>query len=302
MKKWKIALAIVGPSLLVWLLFGMYIAENKVKEHRESKERDARLAVLSERGEAFLEERYGEDFVCYSASVYAPARDESIKFEVEWKTDKLTEPSYVAAEHYAAQIANVELAREMSAELADVWGNFRAECEITENNWLDKKFNGNDETIIQMVKDGKLNWQSYMEHCGILYNNNSTMPDGYYKIELYVLVDESSVKCSPSEEYDAILKAVEKIREKAPGNVKFSFDLSGAPAEIYGECNDILDLHKDSDLSIRVMEPNRIIRADGGGHRVWMNELYAPDGKAWTLDKQEYIEERTAEFVETESK
>lgn len=294
MKKWKIALAIVGPSLLAWLFFGMYIAENKIEEHREAKETESRLAVLSERGEAFLEERYGEDFVCYSAGTYAPARDESIKFEVEWGTNKL-----VSAEHYAAQIANVELAREMSAELADVWGNFRAECEITEHSWLDKKFNGNDETIIQMVKDGKLNWQSYMEHCGILCHD---APGGYYQIYLYILVDESSVKCTPAEEYDAILKAVEKTRGKAPGNVKFSFELYGAPAEIYGECNDILDLHKDSSLMIRFMTPYKTIKANGGGHFVQMDDEHERDGKVWTLDRQEYIEERTAEFVEAESK
>lgn len=298
MKKWQIVAVIVGPSLLAWLFFGMYIAENKIEEHRESKETEARLAAMSERGEAFLEERYEEDFVCYSYNVYAPARDESIKFAVEWKMGEDRE-RYVSAEYYAAQIANGELSREISEELADLWGNFRAECDIAEYTYTSKKFNSNDETTIELVKNGELDWQTYMEHCGAILHNDA--PGGYYQIELYILVDESSVKCTPGEEYDAILKAVEKIRGKAPGNVEFLVRVYGAPAELYGECDDYLDRHSSPYLWARFMErPARIIKADGGGHFVWMNETYASDDKAWTLDRQEYIEKRTAEFVETE--
>lgn len=297
MKKWQIVAVIVGPSLLAWLFFGMYIAENKIEEHRESKETEARLAAMSERGEAFLEERYEEDFVCYSYNVYAPARDESIKFAVEWKMGEDRE-RYVSAEYYAAQIANGELSREISEELADLWGNFRAECDIAEYTYTSKKFNSNNETTIELVKNGELDWQIYMEHCGAILHNDA--PGGYYQIELYILVDESSVKCTPGEEYDAILKAVEKIRGKAPGNVEFLVRVYGAPAELYGKCCDILDRHVSSSISVRTIEPYNIIKADGGGHHVWMNETYTSDGKAWTLDKQEYIEKRTAEFVETE--
>lgn len=297
MKKWQIVAVIVGPSLLVWLLFAAVVASKKGIEYRESKEREAHLAAMSEQAAAFLEERYGEDFVCYSYDVYSPARDESIKFAVEWKMGE-DRNYYVSAEYYAAQIANGELAREISEELADLWGDFRVDCEITENStYGGKKLNSNDETTIQMVRNNELDWQSYMEHCAVLYHD---APGGYYQIYLYILVDESSVKRTPGEEYDAILKAVEKIRGKAPGNVKFLVRVYGAPAELYGKCCDILDRHASSSLSVRTIEPYNIIKADGGGHCVWMNELYAPDGKAWTLDRQEYIENRTAEFVETE--
>ncbi len=300
MKKWQIVAVIVGPSLLVWLLFGATIAAKKGVEYRKSKETEARLAVMSERGEAFLEERYGEDFVCYSYDVYAPARDESLKFAVDWKMGDDRE-QYVYTEYYAEQIANVELAREMSAELADVWGNFRAECDIATSTTYGKaKNNINSESTIQMVKDGKLNWQAYLEHCASLYHDK---PEDYYQVELYILVDESSVKCSPGEEYDAILSAVETIQEKAPGNVRFLVRLYAAPGEIYGECNELLDRHSSPYLWARYFEgPSDIIKADGGGHCVWMNEQYASDGKPWSLDKQEYIEERTAEYVEAESK
>lgn len=298
MKKWQIVAVIVGPSLLVWLIFGLIIALKMGIEYRDSKEREARLAAMSEQAAAFLEERYGEDFVCYSYNVYAPARDESIKFAVKWEMDE-DRNYYVSAEYYAAQIANGELSREISEELADLWGNFRADCRIVENSsYGGKRLKSNDETTIELVKNGELDWQSYMEHCAILYND---APGGYYRIELHILVDESSVKCSAGEEYDAILKVVEKTRGIAsPNNVKFLVYVYGAPAELYGKCDDIIESHSDAFPDLRYLEPYGIIKADGGGHFVQMDELHERDGKAWTLDRQEYIEKRTAEFVETE--
>ncbi|MDE6731903.1 MAG: hypothetical protein K2J77_03415 [Oscillospiraceae bacterium] len=306
-KKLQLIVIIAAPFLGAALLF----EAKKGLELLKSKKREAFLNTMGELAVTLLEERYGEDFVyadfhevigMYGATLYysgtcAPARDESLKFKVDLSMGE-DRNYYIAAEHYAAQTANRGLAREISKEFTDLWGNFRAECEILENSNYPNAPDSNDETTIQMVRNGELDWQSYMRHCGILYNDAS---GGHYEVELYILVDESSVKCSPGEEYDAILKAIEKYREiVSPNNVRFLVYVHAAQRELYGKCDDILESHRYAGAMSRYIDPYRIIKNNGRGHFIQMNEIYVSDGKAWTLDKQEYIKKRTAEFVETD--
>lgn len=310
-KRLQFILIIASPFLVGGLLFGAVKGLGLHYAKERAKEREAFFDTMSERAETILEERYGEPFVStdfhnvvgpmYGKTVYysgtcAPARDESLKFKVDMEKGE-DGKYYITAEHYAAQTANCELSREISEEFTDLWGNFHTECEIICP--VDAK-DINDETTIQAIKDGKLDWQSYMRNFGTIYNDAL---GGNYHIDMYILVDDSSVECSPGEEYDAIVKAVEKYREiVSPDNVRFSVSVYTAPREAYNQCVDILNSHRYAYVSARyILDIYDVVKDDGRGHFVWMNEIYVSDGEPWTLDRQGYIEKRTAVFAESDS-
>lgn len=269
----------------------------------ESEVTEEYLNAMSERATSLLEERYGEKFVCvdigavtgmYGGILYynatcAPARDESLRFSVDLNMGE-DKNYYITAEYYAAQIANRELSREISQEFVGLWGNYRAECEINERGiWPRGTPDSNDETTIQAVRDGTLDWQSFLRHCG--YMNEK--PGECCVIEMYILVDESSAECSLGEEYDAIVKAVEKYREiVSPLDVRFEVNVYTTPGELYGKCVDILNSHRYAYIQPRHIDVYRILKNDGRGHIAEMDDI--SDGVAWTLDKQGYIEERKA--------
>lgn len=259
-------------------------------------------APLRARFEKLLEEKYGEEFVCFDAretgayafnpptgctGFCAPKKDTDLVFEARTTVGKDSKLTY---DRYPAAVTGCQLAEEFSKELDGVFGQRAVTCKIG-------TYKDNDE-VIRRIKDGTLDWEFYYTEFPNV--NGSTHRS---TTSFRILIDSSELKGSYEDEWDALKKAEEKFGKIMRENgieVEFVLYLYFAPHDMYDKC---LELLTPRDVPSAEAVPSRLElyvndygenEFSGKYHRVIkINERMDESGTYyWTINKDTYIEAR----------
>lgn len=203
------------------------------------------------RFERLLEERYGEEFVCFEArnqhtagferathyeGSCAPKKDTSLVFEagISIKNKNLIYDEYPAA------IAGRQLSELLLNDLDGVFGRRDIICKMGSSE-------DNDE-VIKRVRDGTLDWEFFYAKTPYLYGD----VDHSNYAAFYVLVDSSELYGSYEEEWDAFEAAkkeiVDTMSEKGI-ELTVQIHLYFSPPDMYDKCLELLSSYEKGALS-----------------------------------------------------
>lgn len=243
---------------------------------------------IKARFEELLEERYGEEFVCFEAcyentigfdsptfheGVCAPKRDMNLVFEARSsiKDKKLIRDEYPAA------IVGRQLSEEFSNNLDGVFGRCDVTCKMS-------SCKDNDE-VIERVKDGTLDWEFF--HTKIQPPN-----EGLHNYALFnVLVDSSELCGSYEEEWDAFETEKKKIVDAMRENgIEYTVDINlyFSPPDMYEKCLELL-LSYENTTSTQLLDYINECEHEVGQHTKKYNRTMRVNDE-YSRDK--YIERR----------
>lgn len=198
--------------------------------------------------ERLLEDRYGEEFVCfetqdehtiafnrptYYKGFCAPKNDTSLVFEagISIKNKNLIYDEYPAA------IVGRQLSEQLSNDLDGVFGRRDIICKMGSS--------GDNDEVIKQAKDGTLDWEFYYAKNPYLYGD----VDHSNYASFYVLVDSSELHGSYEEEWDAFEAAKKKIVDTIAKNgieLSIQIHLYFSPPDMYDKCLELLSSYEDN--------------------------------------------------------
>lgn len=206
------------------------------------------------RFEELLEEKYGEEFVCFDISSSgggssfmpvihhakcAPTRDKTLVFEAE----KYRDDDSLLRDNYAKNIAEQQINEMMLPEISGMWENFALDCDLY-NAW------GlyDNEDIINKIREGELDLRFLFDE--IIKYNMSQNYDDIILFTFTVCADDSTRNLSYEEEWEGFHKAAENLcASLSDYNVKIDYALFFSPGDRYNKCAKIVENHRYSGAS-----------------------------------------------------
>lgn len=200
--------------------------------------------------ERLLEDRYGEEFVCfetqnqqtiafnrptYYKGLCAPKNDTSLVFEA----DISIKNKNLISDEYPAAIVGRQLSEEFSNDLDGVFGRRDIICKMGSS--------GDNDEVIKRAKDGTLDWEFFYAKNPYLYGDVNF---GNYA-SFYVLVDSSELHGSYEEEWDAFEAAKKKIVDTIAKNgieLTVQIKLYFSPPDMYDKCLELLSSYEKDAL------------------------------------------------------
>lgn len=253
-KKFKIVIIVLFLANVVpGIALGVFLASDTAKSMFDNILESIsyrKSAPRRERFERLLEERYGEEFVCfetqnqhtiafnrptYYEGLCAPKNDMSLVFEagISIKNENLIYDRYPAA------IVGRQLSEELSNDLDGVFGRRDIICKMGSS--------GDNDEVIQRAKDGTLDWEFYYVKNPYLYGDVNYSNYAAF----YVLVDSSELRGSYEEEWDAFEAAKKKIVDTIAKNgieLSVQIRLFFSPPDMYDKCLELLSSYEEDAL------------------------------------------------------
>ncbi|MBD5112647.1 MAG: hypothetical protein HDT42_09000 [Ruminococcaceae bacterium] len=220
--------------------------------------------------EKALEEKYKEEFVCtriipgrnpggsYTTECY-PVKNSDLLFDAQFHPDNMK----MGVDYYPNAIAALEFSQMFDSYIGDMLGTHFISCYHSLGTY--------DDDTTQAIIDGKFTLELYMSK---RYSYN--YPDGInHKLEegFLICIDSSTLNASYDDEWDAIMNALECIRQRGLNNntdLCFRIWLFFVPHDTY---NTGLKYSKSNIVGISYLEDlaaggeykfNRIIHFDVG--------------------------------------
>ena len=210
------------------LLIGGMVMASLISFSGCNKNNDEELESIIEEA---LETKYAEEFECinfwgigknYYNGVCYPKDEPDLLFETLFYSD-----GRIAADYYSTALVAKKLSNEFDNSLGEYLGEHFTYC--YNNGGL------HDERTAAYIINGDFTLEYYFERINEVYSGNN------HKFELYydICVETSELNPNYEEEWNAIIKAIEHVREIGAQNgteLSFRINLYFVPADMYEEC------------------------------------------------------------------
>lgn len=200
--------------------------------------------------ERLLEEKYGEEFVCFDMyssgggssgmpvirhAECAPVSDKTLRFEAQ----KYRDENSLLRDNYAENIAEQQINEMMLPEISGMWENFVLDCDLYNTLSLYE-----NEDVVNKICEGECDLRFLLDEI-IKYKLSNDYGDTI-AVTFTVCVDDSTRNLSYEEEWEGFHKAAENFcASLSDYNVKVHYELFFSPSDRYEKCARIVGNHRD---------------------------------------------------------
>lgn len=211
----------------------------------------SRIQTAPERAqfERLLEEKYGEEFVCFDMyssgggssgmpvirhAECAPVSDKTLRFEAQKYHDK----NSLLRDNYAENIAEQQVNEMMLPEISGMWENFVLDCDLS----YAVAFYYNED-VVNKIREGECDLRFLLDEI-IKYKLSNENGDTI-AVTFTVCVDDSTRNLSYEEEWEGFHKAAENFCALLSDyNVKVDYELFFSPSDRYEKCARTVENHR----------------------------------------------------------
>ncbi|MDE6733054.1 MAG: hypothetical protein K2J77_09285 [Oscillospiraceae bacterium] len=222
-----------------------------------------RIKTAPERAqfERLLEEKYGEEFVCFSTSTSggsgftgrgsityarcAPVMDKTLVFEAR----KYPDNNELLGDNYAKNIAERQINEMMLPEISGMWESFAMYCDLGYAIVLNK-----NEDVVNKIREGEADLRFFLDEL-LKYKLSNNKGDTIV-VTFTACFDDSTRNLSYEEEWEGFHKAAENFcASLSDYNIKVHYELFFSPSDRYNNCAGIVKGHySGSTVSWSILE------------------------------------------------